>query len=168
MNRFTATVLIAFASIFSAGVQASSVTIDFEEFTVGDGSGNVGPFDPFDPATVLVSQGYRFTGNGAPDGNPYMSSEIITGTNTGGSNAYGGYVTGLGQGGYNFRTQINMQKDDGGAFAVHNLDLFMDSNGWTEISGISADSGLFVNLSGVAIGTGAWLNLTSVAFKAEG
>jgi hypothetical protein len=64
---------------------------------------------------------------------------------------------------------VTFERADGGAFAVHNFDLFMDTdpNGWTEIRGQVAGGGL-VFLSAATVGTGGWLNLESVRFWAEG
>jgi hypothetical protein len=170
MNRLISIAIVTTLGIISLSAQASSITIDFEEFNIGDGGGvDIGPFaPPGQPSSLITSQGYTFSGNGASDSNPYMSAEIVTGTNTGGTHAYRGSVGGYGQDGYNFSANISLRKTDGGAFAIHSLDLFMNSNGSTEIFGRSGDTGLFVNLDGVAVGTGGWLNLQSVSFKAEG
>jgi hypothetical protein len=164
MNRVIAITLVTVAGFLSTGAQAAPVTIDFEEFNIGDGGGSV--LD--DPVPILASQGYEFTGSGGPGG-PFTSTEVITGTNTGGTNAYGGSISGLGQDGFNVFVSVTFEKADGGAFAIHNLDLFMDTDpdGWTEISGTRAGGGLTF-LSGVAVGTGDWLNLESVTFRAEG
>jgi hypothetical protein len=142
--------------------QAAPVTIDFEEFNIGDGGGSV--FD----TPILASQGYEFTGDGSPEG-PFTSTEVMTGTNTGGTNAYGGSIGGLGQDGFNFHVTVRLDKADGGAFAIHNLDLFMDTDpdGWMLITGFLAGGG-GTSLLGVPVGTGDWLNLISVTFYAEG
>jgi hypothetical protein len=157
MNRLVVIPLIALAGFLSTGVQASSVTIDFEAFNVGDGAG---PYP-----TVLTSQGYEISGQAAP----FTSAEVITGINVGGTNAYGGSIGGIGQDGFNVFVTVTLEKADGGAFAIHDLDLFMstDPEGWKEIRGTLAGGGLTF-LSGVAVGTGDWLNLASVTFRAEG
>ena len=151
-------VLVAALFVASIGA-ASAATIDFEEFNLGDGGGSI--FDE----PVLTSQGYEFSGSGGA----YLSAEVITGANTGGTNAYGGYVSGLGQDGFNFAASVTIERADGGAFAIHSLDYFMESDpeGWTEIRGTLAGGGLTF-LSGIAVGTGDWLNLESVTFRAEG
>ncbi len=162
MNRVIAITLVTVAGFLSAGAQAAPVTIDFEEFNIGDGGGSV--FD----TPILASQGYELTGSGGPGG-PFTSTEVLTGTNTGGTNAYGGTIGGLGQDGFNFHVDVTLEKADGGAFAIHNLDLFMDTDpeGWMEIRGTLAGGGLTF-LLGVPVGTGDWLNLESVRFWAEG
>jgi hypothetical protein len=143
--------------------QAAPVTIDFEEFSIGDGGGSILPNYP-----VLASQGYELTGDGGPGG-PYSSTEVLTGTNTGGTNAYGSSISGLGQDGFNYHVNVTLEKADGGAFAIHSLDLLMDTDpeGWMEIRGTLAGGGLTF-LLGVPVGTGDWLNLESVRFWAEG
>jgi len=162
MNRVKAITLVAVAGFLSAGAQAAPVTIDFEEFNIGDGGGSV--YD----TPILASQGYELTGSGGPGG-PFTSTEVLTGTNTGGTNAYGGSIGGLGQDGFNFHVDVTLERADGGAFAVHDFDLFMDTdpNGWTEIRGQAAGGGV-VFLSAATVGTGDWLNLASVRFWAEG
>ena len=162
MNRVKEITLVAVAGFLSAGAQAAPVTIDFEEFNIGDGGGSV--FD----TPILASQGYELTGSGGPGG-PFTSTEVLTGTNTGGTNAYGGSISGLGQDGFNYAVTVQLEKADGGAFAIHNLDLFMDTDpeGWMEIRGTLAGGGLTF-LLGVPVGTGDWLNLQSVTFRAEG
>ena len=162
MNRVIAITLIAVAGFLSAGAQAAPVTIDFEEFNIGDGGGSVFA------TPILASQGYELTGSGGPGG-PFTSTEVLTGTNTGGTNAYGGSISGFGQDGYNYHVDVTLEKADGGAFAIHNLDLFMgtDPEGWTQIRGTLAGGG-WVFLSGVPVGTGDWLNLEAVRFWAEG
>ena len=158
MNRLVVITLVAIAGFLSAGAQAAPVTIDFEEFNIGDGGGSV-----FDTPTI-TSQGYELTGSGGPDG-PYSSTEVISS----GTKAYGGTLGGFGQDGFGLGVDVTFEKADGGAFAIHTLDLIMttDPDGWTEIRGTLAGGGLTF-LSGVAVGTGDWLNLESVTFKAEG
>jgi len=147
------------ASLFvSVGAHAAFVTVDFEEFSIGDGAG---PYP-----TVLTSQGYEFTGQGDTLA---TSAEVIAGNNVGGTNAYGGFVAGLGQDGFNYAVTITIEKADGGAFAIHDFDLFMDTDpgGWQEIRGTLAGGGITF-LSSPGVGTGDWLNLESVTFRAEG
>jgi len=136
--------------------QANAATVNFEEFAVGDGAG---PFP-----TVLTSQGYEFSGQAAP----FASAEVLTGTNTGGTNAYGGSINGVGQDGFNVSAFVTIEKADGGAFAIQSLDYFLDADslGSTEIRGQLAGGGITF-LSGVAVGTGDWLNLQSVTFRAD-
>jgi hypothetical protein len=162
MNRVIAITLVTVAGFLSAGAQAAPVTIDFEEFNIGDGGGSV--FD----TPILASQGYEFTGDGGPGG-PFTSTEVMTGTNTGGTNAYGGSLAAFGQDGFNVHVDVKLERADGGAFAIHNLDLFMDTDpdGWMQISGSLAGGG-GTSLLGVPVGPGDWLNLTSVTFYAEG
>jgi hypothetical protein len=161
MNRVIAITLVTVAGFLSAGAQAAPVTIDFEEFNIGDGGGSV--FD----TPILASQGYEFTGDGGPGG-PFTSTEVMTGTNTGGTNAYGGSLAAFGQDGFNVHVSVTLEKADGGAFAIQSLDLFMDTDpdGYMQTTGFLAGGG-FANL-GVPVGTGDWLNLTSVRFFAEG
>ena len=164
MNQLTKIALIVIAAgSISITAQAASVTIDLEEFSVGDGAGPSAINEP-PRGTVLTSKGYDFYGQAEPP----LSPEVITGTNTGNTNAYGGFVAGLGQDGFNYAVIVNMEKSDGGAFAIHDLDLFIDTDpdGWTQITGTLAGGGS-ADL-GVAVGTGDWLNLESVRFFAQG
>jgi hypothetical protein len=155
MRRIIAITTVAVAGFLSLTAQASTVTVDFEEFSVGDNP------------NVLNSNGYEFLGGGGSDGNPFNNAEVITGTNTGGTNAYGAYSTGLGQDGFNFRAQVTIRRDDGGAFAINAMDYFIDSNGPSaDIFGTLAGGGA-ADLS-APIGTGDWLNLERVIFEAEG
>ena len=140
------------------GSAAQAATIDFEEFGLGDGGGSFG--------TVLTSQGYEFTGQATA---PFTSAEVITGANTGGSNAYGGTTSGFGADGFGQFVTVTIERAGGGAFAIDSLDYFLDtdSNGWTEIRGTLAGGGTTF-LTAVTVGTGDWLNLESVTFRAEG
>ena len=170
MTRMLVVSIMAVGSLFSLPGKASTVTIDFEEFALGDGGGSLGGvYDPDPPYAVpLVSEGYEISGAGRPtDSNPFYSAEVTTGTNTGGSLAYGAGVSGLGQDGYNYRASISIDRVDGGVFAIHSLDLFLDSNGFTDIRGILSN-GAGVSLTGVTVGTGDWLNLKRITFSAEG
>jgi len=63
-----------------------------------------------------------------------------------------------------------MRKLDGGAFAIHSLELLLQAEGLypgtTSITGTLAGGGA-ANLN-VTVGTGDWLNLQLVTFAAEG
>jgi len=155
MNRIA---LLAALILVWAG-SASAATIDFEEFNLGDGGGSI--YD----SPILTSQGYEFSGNGVP----YQSAEVISGTNTGGTNAYGGYASGFGQDGLNFSASVHMERTDGSAFAIHSLDMFLDSDvdGFTSLRGVLAGYSGVANLA-VPVGTGDWLNLQYLELFAEG
>ncbi|MEJ2139915.1 MAG: VPLPA-CTERM sorting domain-containing protein [Gammaproteobacteria bacterium] len=162
MNRVIAITLVAVAGVLSAGAQAAPVTIDFEEFNVGDGGGSV--YD----TPVLTSQGYELTGYGGPGG-PYTSTEVLIGTNTGGTNAYGGSISGFGQDGFGIGTGVRFERADGGAFAIHSLDMFLDSDidGFASMTGVVGGFSRVADLS-VPVGTGDWLNLQYIRWDAEG
>jgi hypothetical protein len=156
MKRISTFAIIAVASLLSLAVQAAPVTIDFEEFNVGDSG--IFLFDP------LQSMGYDISGIflGSPD-----PAEIVIGTNTG-TKSFGGTLGGPGQDGFGLGVFVQFERSDGGAFAIHSLDLFMDTDpeGFTTISGTLAGGG--AASLGVTVGTGDWLNLEYISFRAEG
>ena len=141
--------------LFAISAQAVAVTIDFEEFSVGDSAASA--FVP------LVSKGFDIWSYENPSPAP-MS--IISGTN--GTNALGGSITGPGQDSYGYAVQIELERSDGGAFAIYSFDLFtdVDPNGFTNIRGYLAAGGL-ADLSS-PVGTGDWLLLDKIEFRAEG
>jgi len=153
--------LIAAVLLLGCGsVQAAPVTIDFEEFNVGDGPAHDGDW--------ISSNGYEFTGTSFPgpfpDGN---LAEIFIGDS--GSNSFGSSVFFPGQDGFGGLAYVSMRKADGGAFAIHSLDLLFQtdsSSGFTVIRGTLA-GGSVVDISD-AVGTGDWLNLELVFFTANG
>lgn len=141
--------------LFAVSAQATAVTIDFEEFNVGDSAPSA--FVP------LVSQGFDIWSYENPSPAP-MS--VINGTN--GTNALGGSISGPGQDSFGYAVQIEIERSDGGAFAIHSFDLFadVDPEGWTQIRGYLAAGGI-ANL-GTPVGTGDWLLLDKIEFRAEG
>ncbi len=157
--------LVAALLLLAAGTMpAAAVTIDFEEFSVGDGPA---PLDDFG-FDWFLSNGYEFGGGAAPGCTQFgCPLEILIGDS--GSNSLGGGIGWSGQDGFGALTTITMRQADGGAFAIHSLDLFMDTDnqGTMEIRGILAGGGTTF-LLGVPVGTGDWLNLESVTFRAEG
>jgi hypothetical protein len=154
MNRIIAVTLLTAASFLSPTIQAAPVTIDFEEFNVGDAGGLFQP--------PLQSQGYDISGSVI-----LSSAEVIIGTNTG-TKSFGGTASGLGQDGFGVVTEVIFERSDAGAFAVHSLDLLLtaDPSGSTNTRGYLAGGGI-ANL-GTPVGTGDWLNLVSLSFRAEG
>ena len=154
MSRLLSAALSVVVGFTCLTAQASSVTIDFEEFSLGTTS--VGPFD---------SNGYRFQGisfpGPIPDGLP---SEIVTGDS--GTNSLETANWWAGQDGYGAEASMSMKKIDGGAFAISSLDLLLYGGVSTAISGTLAGGGI-ADLS-VAVGTGDWLNLELVTFSASG
>lgn len=167
MNRLLALTLVAVSGLLSAGAQAAPVTIDFEEFNLGDG-----PTGSFYPYSWFESQGYEFNGNNGPCGQYGCPPEIVMGAS--GSKSLGASNGFNGQDGYGAQVYIEMRKADGGAFAIHSLDLLLQgcvvdnvSCGGSEyIVGTLAGGGS-ANLA-VPVGTGDWLNLQYVQFVAGG
>jgi hypothetical protein len=154
MNRIIAVTLLAAASFLSPAIQAAPVTIDFEEFNVGDAGGLFLP--------PLQSQGYDISGSVVT-----VPAEILIGTNTG-TKSFGGTVSGATGGpGLGFTIAALFERTDGGAFAIHSLDLLLETDplGFTSITG-SLSGGGAANL-GVPVGSGDWLNLESLSFFAE-
>lgn len=162
MKRLIAKTIVPIFGLISLTAQAATVTIDFEEFSLGTSS-----------VASFVSMGYEFLGSSfpgpIPDGLP---TEIVTGVS--GSNSLQAFNVWNGQDGYGATVSISMTKVDGGPFAIHSLDLLLagcagggaNCSGGESISGILAGGGA-ADLS-VAVGTGDWLNLVSVAFSAGG
>ena len=162
MKTLISTTMVALFGLLSLNAQASSVTIDFEEFSLGTSS-----------TSAFVSQGYEFWGSSfpgpIPDGLP---SEIVTGSS--GTNSLEAFNGWGGQDSYGANVSIRMNREDDGAFAIHSLDLLLagcasggvSCNGSESISGTLAGGGA-ADLSG-AVGTGDWLNLVSVTFAATG
>jgi hypothetical protein len=145
-------ILVTILLLASATINAAPVTINFEEFNVGDAGGF--------PLPPLQSQGYDISGNVGPP-----PAEILIGTNTG-TKSFGGTVSGSGGPGIGFTAAVLFERTDGGAFAVQSLDLLLDSNGSTSTTGTLAGGG--AASLGVPVGTGDWLNLESLSFFAEG
>ncbi|MDG1462772.1 MAG: VPLPA-CTERM sorting domain-containing protein [Gammaproteobacteria bacterium] len=145
----------AFSLVGLWSFSAQTATIDFEGFSQGAGGG-VYP-------TTLQSEGYDFSGFTSFND----SMEIIAaGVNT--TNAYGGSVSAPGQDGFGVQALIDIERTDGGSFAIFSYELLLntDNDGFTTITGELAGGGA-ANL-GVPVGTGDWLNLESVRFRAEG
>ena len=136
--------------------QASTVTVDFEEFNIGDSAGGLVELPP------LQSQGYNVSGFVALE-----PGEILIGTNTG-TKSFGGTESALGQDSFGVVVQVLFERSDGSEFAINSLDLLLESDpsGSTSITGTLAGGGS-ANL-GVPVGTGDWLSLESVVFRAEG
>ncbi|MDB4308248.1 VPLPA-CTERM sorting domain-containing protein [Gammaproteobacteria bacterium] len=163
MNFIFRTISILLTCLFSSAVLASTVLIDFEEFSIGDG--------PVSDTNWLESSGYEFNGNGFPGPIPDgIFPEVFIGDN--GTNAFGLSSTFPGQDGYNAYVYVSMRKADGGAFAINSMDLLLQSLGSPLSSG---STGIYGTLAGggaadlsVAIGTGDWLNLQHVTFEASG
>lgn len=157
MKRIFTLATILFAGFVSLTVHAASVTVDFEEFNVGDTGA---------PWLVpLESQGFDISG--AYAGGFLAPAEIIIGTNTG-TKSFGGTIAGPGQDSYGVIVQIWFERSDGGAFSLHSLDLLMDADedGSTAIVGTLSGGG-YANLN-TPVGTGDWLNLESLYFEAVG
>jgi hypothetical protein len=155
-------ILVAAAVFFSFApvVQASTVTIDFEEFSIGDGPANIDDW--------INSKGYEFTGTAWPG--PYPDGQLATiYTGESGSKSLGASAYDPGLDGYGAEAQVSMRKADGGAFAIHELDFFIltDPFGgggslWGELAG-----GGSASLTS-PVGTADWLNLQEVTFYAYG
>lgn len=165
MQHITAITSMAVAGFFALTTQAFAITIDFEEFSLGDG--------PSSLSAPLVSNGYEFLGSSTPGPIPDgILAEIVTGT--GGTNALQAFSGWGGQDGFGAQAFVSMSKADGGAFAIHSLDLFLAGcagpflgcSGSESITGTLAGGGA-ADLTG-AVGTGDWLNLQVVTFAATG
>jgi len=146
----------------------SAATITFEEFSVGDTTivtGAVG-----EPIGTLESQGYFFRGLGFSGAVAPIEAEpaaVVAGNS--GSNAWGASFLYPGLDSFGADARVSMRRVDGGAFAIHSLDLFYQTDnfqGFTLTSGTLAGGGA-ANLS-VPVGTGDWLNLEIVSFNAVG
>jgi hypothetical protein len=155
MSNLIASLMLGLAVV---SMNAAAVTIDFEEFSIGDGAG------PGGLNTVLQSKGFDFTGNQHLFG--AESTEILNGVS--GSKSYGGSASGYGEYGYGWGTLVVMTRSDGGLFALYDLDLFIeaDADGYVSIRG-ETSGGISADLS-APIGTGDWLNLESIRFNASG
>ncbi|MDP6435803.1 MAG: hypothetical protein QF803_10975 [Gammaproteobacteria bacterium] len=131
---------------------AAPVTVDFEEFSVGT--------SPVGLGNPLQSKGYDFVGTVI-----LSNMSILIGNS--GSKSWGGTASGAGQDSFGVTARIEMERTDGGAFAILSADIFQvsDPAGFTSISG-STTSGV-ANLA-VPIGTGDWLDLTRIVFHSEG
>jgi hypothetical protein len=146
---------------------AQQVTIDFEEFSVGDAP-------DWDLAAPLKSQGYEFDGGNGPCGQYGCPAEILIGQS--GSKSFGAANGWPGQDGYGATVYVEMRRQGGGVFAIHSLDLVLEDgctnpalcvvDGREIITG-TLPGGSAADLS-VPVGTGDWLNLEEVEFSAEG
>lgn len=160
MNRAIAIVLIMVVGFFAAAAQAVAVTIDFEELTIGDGPASI--------ADWVESGGYEFSGSATPGPWPdgYLA-KVFTGDT--GTNSFGVNTWFVGQDSYGALATVAMRKADGGAFALHSIDLLLQTDpygGSISYSG-TLEGGGAANLS-TAVGTGDWLNLVLVDFTAYG
>jgi hypothetical protein len=159
MRHIVYSVFFALAGLLSFSAQAAPVTIDFEEFSIGDGpTGSMGTYDWFQ------SQGYEFNGGNGPCGQYGCPPEIFIGDS--GSKSLGAINGWAGQDGFGAEVFVSMRKADGGAFAISSLDLVLEGFISTSIIGTLAGGGA-ADLS-VSVGTGDWLNLELVTFSAEG
>jgi len=164
MNRL----FVALIVLIAGTMPAAAVTIDFEEFNIGE--------DPAGGGYWFESQGYEFAGEHGPCGQFGCPAEILDGTLAGasGSNSFGAHNGWGGQDGYGAQVGVSMRQAGGGAFAIHSLDLLLEGCygnysgcfGSETISGTLAGGGL-ADLS-VSVGTGDWLNLQRVDFRADG
>ena len=158
MKRLLAAVLLCCWGV----ANAAPVTIDFEEFTVGD------TFDGW-----FSSQGYEFIGGASPGCTQFgCPAEIVTGVS--GSNSLQAFSGFFGQDGFGAEAGISMRRVGGGAFAIQSLDLVLEgcAGGGASCGGSESITGtLFgggaADLS-VPVGTGDWLNLERLNFEAEG
>ena len=153
--------LFFLALCFSPNVFAGTVTVDFEEFNVGDGGGSFG-------VGMVTSEGFVFSGGGGPPGAPVITDPASIGMLSNGSKAFGASIGGIGQDDFGPRVFISISREDGGAFGILSADFSLSATGpgeQTTISGTLAGGGV-ADLSG-AIGTGDWLNLEQLSLYAE-
>lgn len=149
-------ILITIIALVSFTANAAPVTIDFEEFAIGQGG--------------IASGGYQFSGGGGSGAVcpcEWTSAAVVNGNS--GSKSWGASFFFPGLDSFGSGSYVVMQKTDGGAFAIHDLDLFFQTDsygGYTSIVGTLAGGGA-ANLS-VAVGTGDWLNLKEIQFTAYG
>jgi hypothetical protein len=151
--------ILVFLLLFTISAAASSapITIDFEEFSIGE-TGSV------------ESQGFTVSGSynlGYQSGYQIEPAEILVGPS--GTKSFGSYASGWGQDGDGVTASVTVERTDGGVFAMHDFNLWLnaDGNGYTNISGIDANGdSVFLQLTWP--GTDAWLSLRSVSFEAIG
>jgi len=160
MKNLLQITIFIIAGFLSPAVFASSVLIDFEELSIGDG--------PATGSDWMSSNGYEFTGTATPGPSPdgYLA-KVFTGDT--GTNSFGVNTWFVGQDSYGALATVAMRKADGGAFALHSIDLLLQTDpygGSISYSG-TLEGGGAADLS-TAVGTGDWLNLVLVDFTAYG
>jgi len=136
--------------LFAVGiVQAATVTLDFEEFTVGDSG-------------ALLSQGYSIDG-------AVSAGEIVTAPFPNSSNAYqssdysydpGKYIAG-----------VSITRVDGNAFALWSADWWFtgsygefDLNPFSFVGATLSNGDNIYAYSAAELGQGDWLNIVGVTF----
>jgi hypothetical protein len=163
MNRLLAVTIVAVISFLPPAIQAAPVTIDFEEFNIGDG--------PANSTDWISSNGYEFSGTAFPGPFPDgLLAEIFIGNS--GSKSFGASSIFNGQDGFGAFVTISMRKADGGAFAISSMDMLLQATGSPLASGSTSITGALAGGSAaelsVPVGTGDWLNLELVTFIANG
>jgi hypothetical protein len=136
------------ASIFSITVNATSVTIDFEDAILG--------------STEVVSQGFRITGDTGSYGGDEERLGVMDDSGDQFFEVFAHvYEPNCACSASN--VNIDLERDDGGAFAFYSADW----TGYIEnvsVSGLLADG----NYASDPVGTGDWLNVVGVFFTASG
>ncbi|MCP4831206.1 MAG: hypothetical protein GY886_03200 [Gammaproteobacteria bacterium] len=162
MNQAIAIMLFTVAGFLSAGVQAAPVTIDFEAGTVDYFNYGWGPI-----GSTVGSQGFEITGGSFSVGDGPEGADLYTGNN--GTVVYGAEACCSAQDFHSPRAYFNLERADGGAFALYSVDFYGEypDPGLTRIIGDVVGGGS-VSSSSTALGTGGWLNLESVDFYSGG
>ena len=138
--------------------QASTVTIDFEEFATGTYGNTTLQSQGFDISTFAVE------GIFGPD-DSVMG--IFAGDN--GTNVVGGSLSTFGQDSFGADLSVGFARTDGSSFAVYSADFLAetDPDGRFYVIGQKTGGGT-VFLADEAFGTGSWLDVTSVGFVVQG
>ncbi len=154
---FRAISSVVAAVLLSPAVWASTIVVDFEEFSIGDGPASWG----YGGIDYIYSKGYRIAG-----GTIAGPADVFVGTNT--TQVFGDDIAGLGPDGFGVGVQIIVERADGGVFEVYDVDalLQIDMAGSSSISGSVAGGGLVT--TSTAYGTGDWLNIDQLVFNAVG
>jgi len=137
--------------VFCGPASATTVTLDFEKFTIGAGS-------HIDPGFWFQHGAYEFDGGAIVDSYPENAYVGIGNNGTKVFIAESGMPLSI----------IIMQRTDGGAFALRGFDLFFGNlplDATNTIYGTVAGGVAGAADLSVPVGTGDWLNLTQVTFE---
>ena len=125
--------------------QVSAYTIDFEEFAPGETAG---------PVTPLVSGEYEIRADYQCDTPPVNCGAQVTAGNT--FSVFGDQYF------FDIYAEFDISRSDGGVFAVHSMDLLLDT-GVGRLTGTTA-GGASITGTLADLGQGDWLNLVSFGY----
>ena len=148
------------------GAQAATVSIDFEDRTVGEvaGFGVAGPWTGQPPLEV---NGFNFFTQGAdPFQGCCAEGGILIGDNT--TKVLGIQWAGTSLDGFQPITQVRFERVDGTDFALNSMDIFADSSGSFSFTGTGFLDGVAVADLSTAFGSGGWLNVDFVVLEIVG